>query len=324
MKKQNKLINKITKSIIIALLLAILSTYFIGNYFVNYALVPHSGGNNRKVAQTYKMPPQIVNIQEANKKQQEQQSINWQRKFTNNEQKIKSDDGNMLYGHTFTHLQTDKWIVIVHGYQSKEEKSYPIAQHFYDKGYNVLTISLRAHGKSEGKYITMGVKEKDDLIKWTQHIIQQNPHADITYHGTSMGAATVLMAAGEFNDSHLTKVIADSGYSSVWEIFKSELHKRFSLPSFPILDMSSIVAKVKTGHSLKEGNVTKYTPHIKAKVLLIHSKTDDFVPEYMAEQIYNTINTKKQKYITDYADHADIKFAYPTQYYNTIDKFMQE
>ena len=101
--------------------------------------------------------------------------------------------------------------------------------------------------------IGMGWLDKDDIMLWIDWIIQQDENAKIVIHGVSMGGATTMMLSGE-NPDHVVGYIEDCGYSSVWNIFKSELSKRFSLPTFPILDISNLVVKFKAGYDLKEAS----------------------------------------------------------------------
>ncbi|PJH64195.1 alpha/beta hydrolase, partial [Salmonella enterica] len=111
---------------------------------------------------------------------------------------------------------------LVHGYQSNEQETFTIGRQFYEEGYNVLTISLRAHGGSEGKYIGMGYLDKNDLLAWTHYLVNKYPESNIFYHGTSMGGATVLMAAGMELTNNVKAVVSDCAYTSIWEIFASE------------------------------------------------------------------------------------------------------
>ena len=48
--------------------------------------------------------------------------------------------------------------------------------------------------------------------------------------------------------------IEDCGYTSVWDIFASELDKRFSLPTFPVLDISNFMAQIRAGYDFKEAS----------------------------------------------------------------------
>lgn len=64
-------------------------------------------------------------------------------------------------------------------------------------GYNVLLPDQRAHGYSGGHTITMGVKERYDARDWTVWARSRfGPEVPIFLMGVSMGAATVLLAAG--------------------------------------------------------------------------------------------------------------------------------
>lgn len=68
-----------------------------------------------------------------------------------------------------------------------------------------------------------------------------------------MGGATVMMTAGD-NLDHVIGYVEDCGYISVWDIFASELDKRFSLPTFPVLDISNMVASLKAGYNFKKAS----------------------------------------------------------------------
>ena len=115
----------------------------------------------------------------------------------------------------------------------------------------------RCHGKSEGKYIGMGWLDKDDLKCWINLIIEQNNNAEIILHGSSMGAATVLMASGDALPNNVKAIIEDSGYTSVWDIFASEAKARFNLPTFPILNMFELVANVRAKYDIKEASAVE-------------------------------------------------------------------
>ena len=65
------------------------------------------------------------------------------------------------------------------------------------RGYSVLLPDLRASGKSEGKYIGMGWLDRADIKRWVEYINNNYPNKKIILYGVSMGAATVMMSAGE-------------------------------------------------------------------------------------------------------------------------------
>lgn len=38
--------------------------------------------------------------------------------------------------------------------------------YYYNKGFNILSVDNRCHGKSEGKYLGMGYLDHFDILKW--------------------------------------------------------------------------------------------------------------------------------------------------------------
>ena len=133
-----------------------------------------------------------------------------------------------------------------------------------------------------------------------------------------MGAATILMASGDELPANVKNIIADSGYTSVWDIFASEAKARFNLPEFPVLNMFQIVANRKAKYDIKEASSLEQVKKSKTPILFIHGDKDDFVPEYMCEKLYDATNCKKEKLIIHGAGHTDGKYREPEKYYNTI------
>lgn len=324
--------------IILSILLAliILMTIFVGNYFVNYALVPNNGGENRDPVADV-LPSGVETKKETTeqiitetKKNEDQLVDEWLRDTKNLKEEIEitSYDDLTLRGHLFYQKEfSDNWAVLVHGYQVSEENMYPIAHHYYEKGYNVLSYDQRSLGKSEGKYLTMGIKEKYDLISWLDELLNRHPHAHIVTHGQSMGAGTVLMASGldDFPEEVIA-IISDSGYTSVWDVFESELYQRFQLPAFPALYMAGIVAIPQAGINLfNDGITTDGVEKSKTPTLFIHGTADDFVPSPMVYELFDIHPTnEKETLIIDGAGHTESKFLEPEIFYQTVFSFIDQ
>lgn len=323
---------KKSKKILILLISIIsfilLSSYFIGNYFVQYALVPNSGGENRNVENENPISDSVKEKIDAVENKEQTDADNWIKEIQNNivEQYIISDDGLKLYGHLFYQSEnTNKWAIIVHGYQSNETKSYPIAHNFYKNGYNILTISLRAHKPSEGKYIGMGYLDKYDLQKWISHLVNIHPNSNIILHGTSMGGATVLMSQEVSLPKNVKAIIADCSYTSVREIFASELEKRFNLPDSPVLDMAQVVAIYKAGYNINKASALEAVKMNDIPTLFIHTTDDDFVPIEMSKELFeNKKGSNKELLIIEGGGHADAKFQNPEKYYSSIFNFINK
>ena len=311
---------KIIKNIIIGLsgvivIGAIGLGSYIGNYFYDLALNPNSSkdaifGNGDNEIEKLKV----------------QEDEDWLIKDSNYADKyITSYDGLKLHAYeVINENKTDKWAIVVHGYTSEGKLVSAKAKHLYDMGYNVLVPDLRGHGMSEGEYIGMGWHDRLDVVNWIDTAIKENPNAEIVLHGTSMGAATVLMVSGEELPSNVKAIIADCGYSSAWEEFVHQLDALFGLKPFPVMQLSNIVTKIKAGYSLKDASALEQVKKSETPILFIHGDEDDFVPYSMMEELYNATSSEKEKLTIEGAGHDDSYVVNPKLYWNTITKFLNK
>lgn len=105
---------------------------------------------------------------------------------------IQSHDGLKLEG-IYYPCDSKKTVIWVHGYTSHAERESAFPGLFYRSlDFNVLIPYLRAHDRSEGKYIAWGALEHLDLMRWVDRINKLIPDGQILIHGLSMGGGIVL------------------------------------------------------------------------------------------------------------------------------------
>ena len=114
---------------------------------------------------------------------------------------------------------TDKTMIWVHGYTSHAERESAFPGLFYHSlGYNVLVPYLRAHGPSEGKYISFGPMECMDIQKWIDRV-NERISGSILIHGLSMGGGIALdLATVELKN--VKCILADAPSYSIPEFFE--------------------------------------------------------------------------------------------------------
>ena len=298
-------------------IIIVISLGFVGNYFYNLALNPDT-------------PKDIVfgtpEEAEATSGQVLDEDKEWLlSKSNHSDEYITSSDNLKLHSYVVKNENpSNKWVVTVHGYTSEGLNMSSYAKKYYDMGYNVLIPDLRSHGLSEGNYIGMGWDDRLDIISWINYILNENPNAEIVLHGVSMGAATVLMTSGEEIPSNVKAIVADCGYTSVWDEFAYQLDDLFSLPEFPILNVSSIVAKIRAGYFLGEASSIDQVKKSKTPILYIHGDQDDFVPYFMMEELYNATSSEKEMLTIKGAEHAKASEVDPETYWTTVNTFIDK
>ena len=236
---------------------------------------------------------------------------------------IESYDKLQLHSYVVTQ-NSNKWAIVVHGYGGSGKLMSDKSKYFYDMGYNVLIPDLRGHGKSEGDYIGMGWKDRLDIISWINFIIKENPNAEIVLHGTSMGAATVLMTSGENLPSNVKAIVADCAYTSAWDEFSYQLETYLKVPSYYILNVTNMVTKLKAGYSLKEASALECVKKATVPILYIHGDKDKFVPYSMMDKLYDATNSPKEKLTIEGGEHANSDLVSPFLYWLTVEDFLNQ
>lgn len=221
--------------------------------------------------------------------------------------------------------QTDKTVIVVHGFTNDKEDMKPYAWMFHELGYNVLMPDNMSHGDSEGRIIGYGWNDRLNVIKWADLLVEKNPNSQITLFGVSMGAATVMMASGEESlPKQVVGIIEDCGYSSVWDELKYQAKEMYNLPAFPILYEVSALSKLRAGFSYGEASSVNQLKKNTLPVLFIHGSQDDFVPTSMVYKNYQATKGPKELYIVNGAKHANSFETDPKGYMEKIAQFLKK
>lgn len=309
------------------LIMIIVAFLCIGNYFFNYALVRKNGEIAAAEMSVYSSiyENEKKDRIDLNRKIQKEKTSSWLNSISKKEINIQSNDKLQLFASEFKlSNESNKWVILVHGYTSEQSSIYDIARHYSDKGYNVLTPDLRAHGLSEGKYVGMGWLDKNDLLLWIDYLLRNYRNSEIILHGVSMGAATVMMVSGENLPTNVKLIVEDCGYTSVWDIFSFELNLRFNLSTFPVLNAASFITSVRAGYNYKEASSIDQIKKSVTTILFIHGNADEFVPVNMAYKLYDNANINKELIIVDGAGHAESRLADEELYYGSIFSFIDK
>jgi len=149
---------------------------------------------------------------------------------------VTSDDGLKLKGVYYPgDKECNVTVVCIHGYTSHAEREWAFPGLFYlSLGYNVLIPYQRAHGLSEGKYISFGAKEHLDMLRWICKINEITPDDKIIIHGLSMGGGIALDLADK-KMKNVKGIIADAPSVSIEIFFKNVTQHVFKKNSEKVL-----------------------------------------------------------------------------------------
>jgi len=237
---------------------------------------------------------------------------------------IMSEDGLKLHATYFPCEGSKKVVICFHGYTSEGLNDYSTLAIFYlKKGYNLLIVDERAHGRSEGKYIGFGCLDRLDAKLWIQKMVEKlGEDCRILLHGDSMGGATVLMTTGLDLPPQVKAAVSDCAFTSAWEVFSSVLKNMYHLPTFPIMQISNMLVKKGAGYELDECNARIEVAKAKIPILFIHGEADSFVPCSMVHELYEACKTEKKLVIVEGAGHVESCYRDAELYEGAIESFI--
>ncbi len=200
---------------------------------------------------------------------------------------VKSRDGLRLSGRFYDAPDRRGVVIMCHGYRSLAENDFSCSsEYIHNLGYAMLLVDERAHGKSGGMVITFGVRERWDVVEWAKYVSARFPNEPIILEGLSMGASTVIMAAGEELPESVVGVMADCGYTSPREIIYHVIRDTFRFPVSIFYPLTRLAGIIFGGFDIEECSATEAAKCARLPALFIHGEADDFVPCDMGRANY--------------------------------------
>lgn len=220
-------------------------------------------------------------------------------------------------------------VIVVHGYTAcrRDERILLAAGMLHRHGFAVLAIDLRNHGESgrpTGRH-SGGVRESADVLgAWDWLVAQGRPPAGrIGLFGISLGAASVLIAAGD--EPGVAAVWADSSYGDIDEATRAELG-RFSLPSF-LLPGGILASRLLDGPGLRAKSPLLAMLRLGGRpVFITHGTEDTRLDVHYAHQLVTagaTAGVATESWIVDGSGHADAIVDHPADYERRLVDFFE-
>jgi len=186
---------------------------------------------------------------------------------------------------------------------------------------NLLIVSQRAHGESEGHTISFGAKERYDCLTWIEYCRQRfGEDVKICLNGVSMGAATVLLASGLDLPKNVFAIVADCSYSTPADIIKKTLVEMRLSPKifYPLL---TLAGRIYGKFSLKDVSVIEAVKKSKVPMLVMHGESDMRVPVEMSVKIAEA-NPLVERHTFPGAEHGMSYMADEQRYLQIVKEFV--
>jgi dipeptidyl aminopeptidase/acylaminoacyl peptidase len=216
-------------------------------------------------------------------------------------------------------------VILCHGVWTGRRECLPLALRFRAAGYNVLCFDFRAHGSSDGRFISVGHHETNDVIG-AVHYLMQRPEIDparIGVIGFSMGAAATIQAAARCAD--IAAVVADSAYATFVDAAKYSFRVVTRVPHFPVGPIAMHWAKwimhVDASQLRPVDVIGRIAPR---PVMLTHGTLDEIVPVRHAFTLFKAADEPKELWVVPGARHCGARDEDPEGYFLKVESFLRK
>jgi fermentation-respiration switch protein FrsA (DUF1100 family) len=206
-------------------------------------------------------------------------------------------------------------ILVAHDYADKRPEDF--YELFAGHGYGVIAWDFRAHGKSEGKFSSLGYYEVLDVKAALDFVRAQPGITHIGAWGGSMGAVTMIRAAARY--PAIEALVADSPFVTLEE----EMDLRVP---FPIMrSLIRLFAEQETGVDpalvRPVDDIGQISPR---PVFLIQGMGDGMVPLNSAQRLYDAAGEPRQLWVEEDVPHLNMYAYYKERYTKRVIKFFDE
>ena len=210
-----------------------------------------------------------------------------------------------------------------------------VAKHYLDSvtvsleeaGFNVLVVDTRCHGKSDGVYNTIGVKESRDVIAWSKFVCERFQNEEVWYHGICIGTASGIFAITSPDCPDTVKGFVTEGcFVSFRETFKRHMmaDKR---PLFPVLDLVMLHINRHTGTNVYRDTPMAAIKRIKkdARVLFLYGEHDIFSIPQKSRKLFAACSADDKKLVWfGKGGHSHLRINNTEEYDDAIISFFKD
>jgi len=157
--------------------------------------------------------------------------------------------------------------------------AWPLIRVAQARGYNVLLVDARAHGRSDGPWDRKGNLAATDLAGWVRWLREEQGQAQVGLWGNSYGSVLGLVLATWSDRGGVDAMVLDSPAISGRGLYSGAVRKPFYWL------MQPVVRNLANERLLKQIQASEVT----LPILLIHGMADAHVPAWHSEEAYQAL-----------------------------------
>lgn len=205
-------------------------------------------------------------------------------------------------------------VLVCHGFGTNRTEGWDVWPWLNEAGYGVLLFDFQAHGESEGRYTTVGLREVEDVVAAVEFVRQREGEEIVVLGlGFSMGASTLIAAAVQ--TTAIQALVLDSAFATLRRAVARSFRVFFRLPprifTHPTLWFAERMTKGRVSEVQPIDLISAVAPR---PVLIIQGTEDSIVDPEDCLLLYEAAGEPKWLWRIEGIDHVQARSAYPEEY----------
>lgn len=220
------------------------------------------------------------------------------------------------------HNQSDRIVLLFHGYSAAKSSLLPEAKAVHELGYATFLVDFRGSGGSSGNTVSIGYYEADDVALAVEYVQELLPDHSLVLYGQSMGSAAILRFISTYNIQPDAIII-----ESVFDRMLSTVKNRFTamrLPSFPGAHLLVFWGGLQSGFFGFSHNPAEYARMVRCPVLMLHGENDPRVTIEQSKSVFDNLKGKKQFELFEGAGHESYYRHSPVKWTQVVSQFLKK
>lgn len=217
-------------------------------------------------------------------------------------------------------------LIGLHGINDNKEQWLAPAVDLQRRGYGVLLLDFRGHGQSEGRFVTFGDRETED-VRAVLNYLRMRGDVDVARIGAmglSLGAITAIIAAARLPE--LRAVVAEAAFGDLKQDLGGAFHRFTGLPAFPFANLVVFWGRLMVGAKLSQLRPIAVVDRIAPRaIFIIGDLKDNLVAEpQTSAALFAHAGEPKQLWQLSDVPHVGAYAADPVAYIDRLDAFFSQ
>lgn len=214
-------------------------------------------------------------------------------------------------------------LLLIHDFNESKITLLDVAKGFYDRGFNLCLVDLRAHGESEGEKSTLGFLEARDINTILDSLEKKIKLSGLAVLGMGMGAAIAIKSASMDTSKRIKVIVLQSTFNNLPKYIELYSEDKWGLISKVFYSVMLRQLQYQLGYNLENMNITKMAKKIDRPMLFIVGNKDEVIPYKYSREVYDSSSSfKKDFWLVNGATHYTIKEIAEEEYFNKISVFV--